>query len=45
MDNGDLKKFTREGGRKKRDSREENVVIAFCYKKRKSNLEKIEGIK
>ena len=29
MDNGDLKKLSREGGRKKRDSREGNVVIGF----------------
>ena len=29
MDYRDLKKLLREGGRKKRDSREENVVIGF----------------
>ena len=26
---GDLKKLSREGGRRKRNSREENVVIGF----------------
>ena len=45
MDNWDLKEFSREGRRKNRDSREENVVIFFPYKERKSNLEKIEGMK
>ena len=40
MDNGDLQKLSREGGRKKRDSRGENVVIGLLYKKRKSNLKK-----
>ena len=29
MGNGDLKKLSREGGRKKKDSRGENVVIGF----------------
>ena len=29
MGNGDLKKLSWEGGRKKRDSRGENVVIGF----------------
>ena len=29
MDNGDLKKLLGNGGRKKRDSRGENVVIGF----------------
>ena len=29
MDNGDLKKLSSEGGRKKRDSRGENVIIGF----------------
>ena len=29
MDNGDLKKLSREGGEKKRNSTEENSVICF----------------
>ena len=29
MGNGDLKKLSGNGGKKKRDSREENVVIGF----------------
>ena len=45
MDNKDCKELSREGGRKKRETKEENVVIFFLYKDRKSNLEKIEGLK